>query len=111
MDIDITQIEKHYRIEEDGKIFSLNRQKYLKPIRNTAGHLHIGLGYYKTGKLFLIGNLVAQKYLGERPPKTQLSYKDFNIHNLHYTNLEYKTHSEIISRSRSGINRVFYSQP
>jgi hypothetical protein len=83
MDISIADIEQHYRIEEDGRVFSLKRQKYLKPIRNTAGHLHVGLGYYQTGKLFLIGSLVALKYLGQRPPKSQLSYKDFNIHNLH----------------------------
>jgi hypothetical protein len=107
MDISIADIEQHYRIEEDGKVFSLKRQKYLKPIRNTAGHLHVGLGYYQTGKLFLIGSLVALKYLGERPQKSQLSYKDFNIHNLHYTNLEYKTHAQIIQRSRSMGKRVF----
>jgi hypothetical protein len=109
MDINIADIEKHYRIEEDGKVFSLNRQKYLKPIRNTAGHLHIGLGYYQTGKLFLIGSLVALKYLGERPPMSQLSYKDFNIHNLHYTNLEYRTHAQIILRARNTGKRVFYA--
>lgn len=107
LEINIPEIEKNYRIDEDGKIYSIKAHKYLKPIRNTAGHLHVCLYRHKPNTMYLIGRLVAAKYIGVCPLKLQLSYKDFNIHNNHYSNLEYISHSRLIMRSHGSNKRIF----
>jgi hypothetical protein len=98
-DIDITEIEKYYRIEEDGAIFSLRKQKYLKATFNTAGYLFVCITTPEESRFYSVHRIVATKYLGTCPPELETSHKDGNKLNNHYTNLEYLSHSENILKS------------
>lgn len=97
--IDIEKIERHYRIEEDGSIFSFRKQKYLKSSFNTAGYLFVCLTTDEKPRFFAVHRIVATKYLGECPPKLETSHKDGDKLNNHYTNLEYISHSANILKS------------
>jgi hypothetical protein len=109
VDLNIQEIEKNYRIDANGSIFSLHGNKYLKPARNTAGHLYVGLFKYKLNCMISVARIVAEKYIGKPPLKAKLIHKDYNLSNNNHTNLEYSTHSQIILNSHSN-KRVFYSQ-
>jgi hypothetical protein len=105
--IDIEQIEKHYRIEPDGRILAIKSGRYLTNVRNLNGHLYVGLFKYRPNKMIAVASLVAEKYLGTAPPKAKINHKDFNIANNNITNLEYSTLSSIIIRSHFANKRVF----
>lgn len=100
--IPVDLIEKYFRIDEDGAVFSYRKNKYLKPTFNTSGHLYVLLpvpapDYYlehDPARNYAIHRLVAAKYLGQCPDGKETSHKDGNKTNNHYTNLEYITHSE-----------------
>ena len=105
--IDILAIEKNYRIEEDGAVWSCRKNKYIKPIYNTAGYLYvsitIGNEHYK---MIAVHRLVATKYIGQCPPKLETSHKDGSRTNNHYTNLEYLTHQQNILKSYKEHGRI-----
>jgi len=105
--IDIEQIEKHYRIEPDGRILAIKSGRYLTNVRNQNGHLYVGLFKYRPNKMIAVASLVAQKYLGQPPLKAKINHKDFNIANNNISNLEYSTHSAIVIRSYNSPKRVF----
>jgi len=106
--IDIPTIEQFYRIEEDGAVFSLTKNRYLSSIHNTAGYIHVCLHLYKANTFFLVHRLIAAKYIGQCPPKHETSHKDGNKQNNHYSNLEYLTHSQNIIKSFREHNRTGY---
>jgi len=98
--IDLPTIEKYYRIDEDGAIFSYRKNKYLKPIFNTAGYLFVAIVTDDDPyRMIAVHRLVATKYVGECPPELETSHKDGNKMNNHYTNLEYLTHAKNILKS------------
>jgi hypothetical protein len=106
--IDIPTIEQFYRIEEDGAVFSLTRNRYLSSVPNRAGYLHVCLHLYKANTFFLVHRLVASKYIGQCPLKQETSHKDGNKLNNHYSNLEYLTHSQNILKSFRQHGRTGY---
>ena len=106
--IDIPIIEQFYRIEEDGAVFSLTKNRYLSSIPNKAGYLHVCLHLYKANTFFLVHRLVAFKYIGQCPPEHETSHKDGNKLNNHYSNLEYLTHSQNILKSFREHGRTGY---
>jgi hypothetical protein len=97
--IDIPAIEQFYRIEEDGSVFSLSKQRYLRAVPNTAGYLHVCLHLYMPHKWFLIHRLCSTKYNGECPSTKEACHDDGDKYNNHYLNIVYKTHSENIKQS------------
>jgi hypothetical protein len=97
--IDIQEIEKHYRIEEDGAVFSLTKQRYLRAVPNKANYLHVCLHLYLPYKFFLVHRLVGAKYNGECPIDKEACHDDGNKWNNHHTNIVYRTHSENILQS------------
>lgn len=107
MNLDIQEIEKYYRIEPNGQILSLKSQRYLKPVRNTAGHLHVCLFKYKRDCMIQVARLVAEKYLGRPPLKAKINHIDSNLSNNNISNLEYSSISKILNRSFQTNKRVF----
>jgi len=99
--INITEIEKYYRIEEDGAVFSLVKDRYLRAVPNSAGYLHVCLHLYMKNKFFSVHRLVSAKYNGECPPNKEACHDDGNKQNNHYTNIIYRTHSENVLQSYS----------
>lgn len=105
--IDIESIEKFFRIDEDGAVWSYRRQRYLKPTFNTSGYLFVAIPIYpeqiregyKWAYNYAVHRLVAVKYIGQCPYGLETSHKDGNKCNNHYTNLEYITHSENLRKS------------
>ena len=117
--IDIERIEKYFRIEEDGAVYSLRKHKYIKPRFNTAGYLFVNLPVpddndpYSTefARNYAVHRLVATKYIGQCPPELETSHKDGNKMNNHWTNLEYLTHAQNILKSYREHGRIFPSYP
>jgi hypothetical protein len=111
--IDIEKIEKHFRIEEDGAIWSLRKHKYLKPTFNSAGYLYVmltvvgdnGLNDPELTRQYGVHRLVATKFLGQCPDDKETSHKDGHKMNNHYSNLEYLTHSQNVLKSYSDHGR------
>ena len=109
--IDIPAIEQFYRIEEDGAVFSLAKQRYLKAVPNSAGYLHVCLHLYMSQKWFLVHRLVAAKYNGECSPDKEACHNDGNKWNCHYTNIIYKSHGDNVTQSYHEHGRVFTYVP
>ncbi len=107
--INIEEIEKFYRIEEDGSVFSLTKNRYLKAVPNKAGYLHVCLHLYQANKFFLVHRLVAAKYIGPCPVGKEVFHKDDNKLNNHYLNVEYLTHKDIILKSYQKHNGEYYA--
>jgi hypothetical protein len=111
--IDIEKIERFYRIEEDGNIFSLRKQRYLSPSFNTAGYKFVNLttGEVGSGTLYSVHRIVATKYLGQCPENMETSHEDGNIMNNHYSNFKYRTHADNCLKSYREHGRVFPTYP
>lgn len=98
--LDMVSIEAHYRIEEDGAIWSYRMGRYLCPTLSGkfTGYYYVclrdaGMSWVSVHKL------VASKYLGICPEGREISHVDGNSWNNHWSNLEYITHSENISKA------------
>jgi len=105
--INIEEIEKYYRIEEDGMVFSYRKNRYLGQFPNTAGYFYVAIST-DTTRLIAAHRLVATKYLGQCPEHLETSHKDGNSKNNHYSNLEYITHAKNILKSYQEHGRVFH---
>jgi hypothetical protein len=104
--IDIQDLGKIYRIEEDGAIFSLRKNRYLKPFPNTVGYLYASVEMHHQRYVLAVHRIVATKYIGQPPQGKETSHKDGNKLNNHYTNLEYLTHSENVLKSFKEHGRI-----
>lgn len=101
-------IEQFYRIEDDGAVFSLRRNKYIKPSYNIAGYLYVGLRLpNQEQSMWAVHRLIACKFIGQCPDGLETSHKDGNKNNNHYSNLEYITHAENIFKSYREHGRIF----
>jgi hypothetical protein len=97
--IDVIAIEKHYLIGKNGSILTIRRGRYLKPVLNSAGYLHVCLHLYIPNKFFLVHRLVAAKYLGQCPAGMEACHESGNKLNNNASNIIYKTHSANIIQS------------
>ena len=112
--------ENRYWIYEDGSVYSLYRQRFLKPyIDKYSGYVKYNLTgdyrkyYHKqlgpgNHGIFSAHQLVAYHWHGPYPENKEIHHKDHNRTNNHYSNLEYVTHSENILKSYRDTNRVPY---
>lgn len=106
--IDLAEIEKHYRIEEDGAIWSYRRNRYLKPFRNSVGYYYVYVAVADIG-VMAVHRLVAAKYIGQCPPGLETSHMDGDQTNNHWSNLEYISHAENVKKSyREHGRRITY---
>lgn len=98
--LDMERIDTHYRVDEDGAVWSYRMGRYVKP---TCGggyydYYYVSLQDSGTG-MVSVHKLVARKYIGVCPEGKEVSHKDGNKMNNHWTNLEYLTHAENIAKS------------
>ena len=105
--LDMVYIEAHYRIEEDGAIWSYRLGRYLKPTSSgkRTGYYYVCLT--DAGRSWVsVHKLVASKYLGVCPDGKEISHRDGNKWNNHWMNLEYSSHSDSLFRSYQRRGRV-----
>jgi len=95
-----------YIVTEDGTLWSLRKQKYLKPADNGLGYLQTLITFNdNTRKMLKIHRLVAQCYIPNPENKSDVNHKDGNKANNHVNNLEWVTHKENIQHSFRVLNR------
>jgi len=101
--MDIIGYQGLYKIYEDGRVFGIKRNKFLKPYINN-GYYNVNLS--KNGKLkfIKIHILVATHFIGERPIGYDIDHKDRNPLNNNVSNLRF------ISRSENNKNRYVYGK-
>lgn len=103
-----------YEITEDGQIFSIRKQRYLKPQLNNQGYAMYMLTPHKSSNLRAkwssAHRLVAFTFIGDPPTRwhTDCHHKDHDKTNNHWKNLEWVTHSENLLRSFSETDREGY---
>ena len=92
----------NYNIYSDGRIFSLKRNKFLKPQKRGNGYLFVCLN----GKAMSIHRLVALLFIENPFNKVEVNHKDGNKQNNHVSNLEWVTKSENTKHSyRLGLQK------
>lgn len=94
-----------YTVDEYGNIFSLRKQRYLKPAFNQYDYAMVLLSSDKNrpdlpNKWRMVHRIVAITFIGAPPTaKHEINHIDHNPSNNHYSNLEWLTHSENIQKS------------
>lgn len=83
-----------YEITEDGCIYSMLKNKWLKGSINSSGYKQ----YYLQGKWYFIHRLVYATFVG--PIQYEINHKDMDKTNNHWKNLEDITHGENIKKAR-----------
>lgn len=98
--LDILGYEGYYRITEDGAVYSVRANRFIKPFHKNGNHgeksyLRIPLQVKSKKKKFFVHRLVAYTYIGQPlDDEYVVNHKDGNKLNNHYTNLEWVTKSE-----------------
>ena len=85
---------ENYKITEDGQVWSSNINRYLKPSKDKDGYYKVTLSKNSEQKQFFVHRLVAETYLENPDNKKTVDHIDGDIHNNHYTNLQWATYSE-----------------
>jgi hypothetical protein len=105
--LDMERIEAHYRIDEDGAVWSYRMGRYIKPTCCGGYYDYYYVSLHDAGiGMVSVHKLVASKFLGDCPDGKEISHKDGNKWNNHWTNLEYLTHTENIYKSFAEHGRV-----
>ena len=94
--IDISSIEKHYRIDRNGLVWSYRLGRYLRP-SDSHGHAMVFLPEH--GRV-LLSTLVSKKYLGDRPDGYVVGYIDDNSMNCAVENLFYLSFGDSVKNGR-----------
>lgn len=91
---DIQGYEGQYRISSKGRVFSVKRNKMLKPCDNGHGYLFVNLYMNSKPKQSKVHRLVAMAFIANPENKRQINHKDGNKRNNAMENLEWSTNSE-----------------
>ncbi|WMM74449.1 HNH endonuclease [Rhodococcus pyridinivorans] len=91
----IVQGYSNYVITDDGKVFSLFKNRWLKQYLTKNGYARVRLSSKGTERAFLVHRLVAQHFVHrDDDRKIYVNHKDSNRLNNHYSNLEWCTAKE-----------------
>ena len=102
--MDIIGYEGLYKIYDDGRVFSVGANKFMKPQINGRGYYHVSLSKNKNSKTIRIHILVALHYLGKRPIGYDTDHIDRDKLNNKVSNLRY------ISKSDNSKNRYVFGK-
>jgi HNH endonuclease len=75
------------------------RGRLLRPMTSKKGYLRVELSPNGKGVAKLVHDLVAETFIGPRPPGKEVNHKDTKKLNNWYRNLEYVTHQENIDHA------------
>lgn len=96
--MELEEFLEHYRVEEDGSVFSIRSNKYLEPANNKGYH-RICVSINNKRKHFAIHRLVALMYVDGDKSLT-VNHIDGNKLNNHISNLEWNTTQENLEHKR-----------
>lgn len=88
--------ERLYAVTRDGRIWSYSSNKWLTITKGKRGkgYMFVQLWKNNKGKAVYVHQLVAKTYIGNPENKKTVNYKDGNVENNHFTDLEWATHQE-----------------
>ena len=90
----INDIETHYLINEDGKVYNLKTKRYLKGHLENTGYISVNLNIDNKKKNYALHRLVAQTFLENPDNLPIVNHKDGNKLNNNVENLEWVTQSQ-----------------
>ena len=92
---DIEGYEGLYQITSWGRVYAVDRDKFVNPEETSKGYLRVDL-YKKNGmrKHFKVHRLVAKAFIANPLNKPQVNHIDGNKQNNSFTNLEWVTDEE-----------------
>lgn len=90
---DIRGYEGEYTIREDGQVFSIKSNQFIKQ-RLNRGYLIVTLSKNSKQKHFYVHRLVASHFIGAIPDGMEVNHIDHDKTNNHVSNLEICTPSE-----------------
>ena len=92
---------ENYLVYEDGSIFSIKSNKYLKPRFNSEGYANVYLHKNGFGKNFKVHRLVAQAFLPNPHNYSEINHIDYDKTNNNIVNLEWCDRSYNVRYSKA----------
>ena len=83
-----------YEITNDGQVYSIKRNTYLKPRLSIDGYRRVCLCNNNIRREYRIARLVAEAFIENTENKSQVNHKDYNRQNDCMDNLEWVTNYE-----------------
>lgn len=88
------KLKSLYLISNYGRVFSLQKNKFLKNLDNAKGYKYVYLNNKNYTQKAYIHRLVALHFLQNKEHKPFINHKDCNPSNNNVSNLEWVTHKE-----------------
>lgn len=99
--------EGKYLVNEQGDVYSLHKQDYLKLVVNNRGYVTATLWKNSKRKRHIVSRLVAEHFIPNYDNKDQVNHIDGNKLNNHVSNLEWVTGSENIEHAfKTGLSKT-----
>ena len=78
-----------YTVSNYGRIYSLQKNKFLRSKSNGRGYLQVMLTKGKEHKMLYVHRIVAEAFLDNDDSLNEVNHKDENVQNNHVDNLEW----------------------
>lgn len=96
---DIKGYEGLYAITSCGKVWSYRRKKFLSPVKNNDGYLHVHLCKDGKPKDFKIHRLVAEAYIPNPDNLKDVDHINGNKEHNYINNLQWMTHEDNVRKA------------